>query len=562
MILYDESKNKYAIDDRNEIQRGGEGRIVLIPSEPDLVAKIYLPGIRPIQEAQFRALQQLDSGMFVRPLHLLSDAAGKVHGFLMHYLDKEFFALSRLFNRAFLSSLSDSDSLINKVINRIVSAVEYAHTRQVIIGDLNPFNVMVNQQGEVRFIDTDSYGTPAHPHSGVLLDDIRDFYYQGQVSQQSDFFALAVLVYQLLTGCHPFKGIHPVYKTLADREINRLPVFAQASGIVIPKCHTPLADKALQAQFEMFFLQGKRFMLQLRPHTRPVVMKAVQQVSYADDALISKELLEKQPVIGAFFDAEGGWLETREGWVLFRAKAKGELVLTAHIFRHDFSRLFFIAGQFYALKNNTLGILEEGQFFRPFKNLSLNNAAMFWHTGSILLCIGSGFMTQIFLSQVVNGHVRTRRVEVNEHSFYSNTALYQFVGGMYHFFCEADGGELATLTFRQPLVQAELCGNIGMIAIRSQTAVEQALMRVEGLGIVLHPLDRDSLTLPGIQPLADRYACLYLPDDDRIEVLHSGTFETLAVIPCSLVSRQSRLWWTKAGLIVLDDGRVWLVNKR
>ena len=100
---------------------------------------------------------------------------------------------------------------------KIAEAFRWVHTIHVRIGDVNPSNILVSDDGSVMLIDCDSFqipGPPGHqPYPCVVgspeytAPEINDFQRQFR-SQDSDNFALAVLLYQLLgNGSHPYQGI-------------------------------------------------------------------------------------------------------------------------------------------------------------------------------------------------------------------------------------------------------------------------------------------------------------------------------------------------------------------
>ena len=100
---------------------------------------------------------------------------------------------------------------------KIAEAFRWLHTIHVRIGDVNPSNILVNDNGSVMLIDCDSFqipGPPGHqPYPCVVgspeytAPEIDDFRRQFR-SQDSDNFALAVLLYQLLgNGSHPYQGV-------------------------------------------------------------------------------------------------------------------------------------------------------------------------------------------------------------------------------------------------------------------------------------------------------------------------------------------------------------------
>lgn len=99
----------------------------------------------------------------------------------------------------------------------IAEALRGLHASHVRIGDVNPSNILVDGNRAVTLIDCDSFqipGPPGHqPYPCVVgspeytAPEIDDFRRQFR-SQDSDNFALAVLLYQLLgNGSHPYQGI-------------------------------------------------------------------------------------------------------------------------------------------------------------------------------------------------------------------------------------------------------------------------------------------------------------------------------------------------------------------
>ena len=99
----------------------------------------------------------------------------------------------------------------------IAEALRGLHATHVRIGDVNPSNILVDDDGAVTLIDCDSFQIPGppgrQPYPCVVgspeytAPEIDDFQRQFR-SQDSDNFALSVLLYQLLgNGSHPYQGI-------------------------------------------------------------------------------------------------------------------------------------------------------------------------------------------------------------------------------------------------------------------------------------------------------------------------------------------------------------------
>ncbi|MBI3298367.1 MAG: serine/threonine protein kinase [Elusimicrobia bacterium] len=99
------------------------------------------------------------------------------------------------------------------VVRQVGSALDYAHSRKVVHRDLKPANIMVGQGGAIKVMDfgiahqarltvakitrTGAWGTPPYMAPEQEL---------GQVSRESDLFALGVCLYEMVTAQLPFSG--------------------------------------------------------------------------------------------------------------------------------------------------------------------------------------------------------------------------------------------------------------------------------------------------------------------------------------------------------------------
>ena len=107
------------------------------------------------------------------------------------------------------------------IIRDVAAALEHAHSRGVVHGDLNPGNIFITNDGEIRVLDfgaahtpsespsikesawdATAYATPRYA-SAQLLDgeraDVRD-----------DTYSLACVLYVLLAGKHPFGELNAI----------------------------------------------------------------------------------------------------------------------------------------------------------------------------------------------------------------------------------------------------------------------------------------------------------------------------------------------------------------
>jgi len=104
-----------------------------------------------------------------------------------------------------------------ELILQVLEAVQYAHEKQVIHRDLKPSNILVTESGQVRLLDfgvskllgaeeeeltqlTSVYGralTPDYASPELLRGN--------PVDARSDIYSLGVLLYEMLTGVHPYR---------------------------------------------------------------------------------------------------------------------------------------------------------------------------------------------------------------------------------------------------------------------------------------------------------------------------------------------------------------------
>src|SRR5712691_3749483 len=128
-----------------------------------------------------------------------------------------------------------SASEVTRLFASIAAAIDYAHDKGVIHGDLKPTNILLN-----------THNTSRHPMGEPMLTDFSisrlletstgalgrkeldiPFYIspeqaQGQpANERSDIYALGVMLYEICTGTRPFQGDSPAI--IRKEQVNTLP---------------------------------------------------------------------------------------------------------------------------------------------------------------------------------------------------------------------------------------------------------------------------------------------------------------------------------------------------
>lgn len=99
------------------------------------------------------------------------------------------------------------------IISQICSALDYAHQMGIVHRDIKPSNIILTQNQHVKVAD---FGIAKLPHFGTLTQTgsiIGTPYYMSpeqiegrKLDGRSDLFSVGVILYEMLTGCHPFSG--------------------------------------------------------------------------------------------------------------------------------------------------------------------------------------------------------------------------------------------------------------------------------------------------------------------------------------------------------------------
>ena len=222
---------------RKEIKRGGQGAVYRT-AEPDIAVKLELKNNEPVSDTsgnqKFLNLRLLPipSGLHVTlPRSVLANASGYTMSLLedMTSFEEFFCNQENLPENAWVEETFSGDAEISQVVlsylatggtrRRLQAYAKAAgiltklHENGLVYCDISPNNLFISSdlqqaEPEVWFIDADNInfrenidtgcGTP-----GYFAPEARC---RGKFSFASDCYSFAVLLFQQLTGLHPFKG--------------------------------------------------------------------------------------------------------------------------------------------------------------------------------------------------------------------------------------------------------------------------------------------------------------------------------------------------------------------
>lgn len=210
MKILAENKGWVTLESRHVIAAGGEGTVY--GRDGDAFKIYHQP--RDLAD-KIRLLQAVDHPGIVSPRGILADEQGRFVGYWMRRQAGE--ALPNLFANAWRQANGFGPAETEATAAAMREIVEFAHSRSALLVDANEFNWLVagldrrwlGRRPRPVAIDVDSWQIGRYPGT-VLMLSIKDW--QATVlSEKTDWFAWAVVTFQLFTGIHPYKGTHPKF---------------------------------------------------------------------------------------------------------------------------------------------------------------------------------------------------------------------------------------------------------------------------------------------------------------------------------------------------------------
>ena len=216
--------NGKAVELRTKLGEGGEGSVWASPSANDRAVKIYLKPIPAAKAEKLRVMSTIADANIVSsaawPLRVVYNTQHVPVGFEMPKLSgqKPVHDLFGIKSRQHAFPNANWRMLVHAAAN-LASAFEGLHKRDIVVGDVNSNNVVVQADARVLFIDCDSFqirwtnqlfkcdvGVPEYQPpelQGVALGIV-----DRHIS--ADAFGMAIMIFQLLfLGKHPFMGRLP-----------------------------------------------------------------------------------------------------------------------------------------------------------------------------------------------------------------------------------------------------------------------------------------------------------------------------------------------------------------
>ena len=209
----------------SKIGSGGEGTVYKIPGMPGKVVKIFRPNVdknkkerRMLAYSHNKIPSRIDGTLIAAiPEERVYTEDAKFIGFIMPMLSSPFKLQDVLRNtpdrRKYFPEL-DYKGMIGIAYN-LAEIVDIFHNCNVLVGDMNFNNIVVNTDGTVCLIDADSFDitdTVTNERfpcsvglSELLPPELQQGALAGRFSKEADEFSLAVIIFRLLmNNADPF----------------------------------------------------------------------------------------------------------------------------------------------------------------------------------------------------------------------------------------------------------------------------------------------------------------------------------------------------------------------
>lgn len=151
----------------------------------------------------------------------------------------------------------------------LAEALEYAHHRGIAHGDLCPSNVVIGSEGQVKltgFGVAPSYAHIASEDSAILMRMAHyaapDLATSTLSTASADLYALAVILFEMLTGETPFQGDNPVQ--IALRHAQETPPAPRTVNQAIPRALEGVILKGLAKRPQDRYLNATALLEDLR----------------------------------------------------------------------------------------------------------------------------------------------------------------------------------------------------------------------------------------------------------------------------------------------------------
>lgn len=212
MDIFLKGGRQVRLGQENLLGQGGEG---VVYGKDGQAFKIYHDPARSLVPDKLAELARIADARVIAPTDLLYDSTMRVVGYQMRLVERGV-TICEAMTRAYRARRGLGQDAYHPHVEDLRQALDRVHAAGVVLVDLNDLNVLLVQDG-VRILDLDSAQTPSFRATAIQAG-IRDPLANGaRFEVGADWYAFAILAFELFCGAHPFRGSHPDASTMVDR---------------------------------------------------------------------------------------------------------------------------------------------------------------------------------------------------------------------------------------------------------------------------------------------------------------------------------------------------------
>jgi serine/threonine protein kinase len=197
-----------------KVSAGGEGVIYAVVGNSSLVCKIYHPEkLTKLRQEKITLMlsREVKADGICWPIDIVKNSYGEFVGYIMPRASGKPMQTSMFIKPQLLKNFPTWKRLnLVKITLSFLEKMDYLHSMNIIVGDINPLNVLVENNGKIWFVDTDSYqienfscpvGTVNFTAPEIQGKDYSSF----MRTKQHELFAVATMLFMtLLPGKPPY----------------------------------------------------------------------------------------------------------------------------------------------------------------------------------------------------------------------------------------------------------------------------------------------------------------------------------------------------------------------
>lgn len=532
----------------DSIASGGEGTIFIHPTNKGEAIKIYHAPKNISYKKKYEDLSNLDSKYFIKPLSLLYNRRNEIAGFTMKYLDtSEYFIFKKLTSRNFCLKNNLDRQFKYKVYQNIKKALVNAAKEKIIIGDLNPYNIFIDKNAGVYFVDVDSYGTKKYPHSGIILDDVRDFILDPNINEETDAYAFDILVFWMFTYVHPYRGMLKGYTSLKERAQNCISILKNRTGLIIPNVYETFNNPIILKQFYDIFEEKKRYIVDLAA----THINNIKSANYTIPALESKDVyIQLLSSIALNVKASKNLIniKTSFGHEVYDVKNYGKAI---KLFNDQVDDILIGEKNFVILSHNKL-------FFEKtnLTNIKIDETSKIFsdYYGTFIFQKNNSCL-KVNPDAIINNNISYDIINCNYPSIIISDAVIQHVGNKSNLLVLNKNAH-RTIPLNRIIKNAYYRNDLILLEYVQGNEIKYSLYSAKEYKIK-HILDLEDFVFFDVKD-----DLIFFPAEDAIKVYSISSKKEILNIECKQCKAYSKIFISNAGIILQTNNNVYLLNRK